>query len=230
MRICLLQYSSSVEVKLIQYKGSLPMNPKALYSLSCGVFFLGTKYGNILNACITNTCIQVASNPVRIAISILNQSYTCQLIKESKSFSISVLDKSCGYDFIERFGFQSGRNVDKFSGFSYSLDVNGNPYPNNAICALFSAKVVSMHDLGTHTLFIAEVNDAQTMSSRMPITYSDYQKNIKPKSELSQQKKIIGWKCRICGYIYKGEKLPSDFVCPTCGHPAEDFEPVYENP
>lgn len=206
------------------------MDPKALFNIPCGVFILGTKAGKKMNACVINTCVQVASSPVRIAVSILNGSYTCKLIRASLKFSLSVLDKSATYDLIKRFGFQSGRNAGKFENFSYILDDSGNPYPDSQICTLISAKVTSTLDLGTHTLFIAEVLDARTMSSQLPITYYDYQKDIKPKPEVKVSKKIIGWKCRICGYVYEGPELPADFVCPTCGHTSEDFEPIYETP
>lgn len=205
------------------------MDPKALFNIPCGVFILATKAGKKMNACIINTCIQVSSSPVRIAVSILNGNYTCKLIRASLKFSLSVLDKSATYDLISRFGFQNGRKADKFEGFSYGLDDSGNPYPNGQICAMISAKVTSTLDLGTHTLFIAEVLDARTMSSQLPITYYDYHKDIKPKPEIMVNKKIIGWKCRICGYVYDGPELPPEFVCPTCGHTAEDFEPIYKN-
>ena len=94
--------------------------------------------------------------------------------------------------------------------------------------SVLSCKVISTQDLGTHTLFIAEVEDATIKSNNSPITYSDYQNEIKPKQKINNDKKIIGWRCKICGYEYKGSELPPDYICPLCGHPASDFEPIYE--
>ena len=204
------------------------MDNKALFSLSYGVFILGTKSNGKINACVTNTCMQVANDPTRIAISVINTNLTCSMIKESGVFALSILDKTTAFETIKRFGYQSGKNVNKFDGFSYSTDDEGCPYPNSQICALISAKVISSQDLKTHTLFVAEVTDAKLMSKQDPITYAFYQSYIKPKPVVQTSNKIVGWRCKICGYEYTGAELPSDFTCPLCGHPAEDFEPIYE--
>lgn len=204
------------------------MDNKALFNLSYGVFVLSTCSNGKMNGCITNTCIQVASEPVRVAISILNSNYTCSLVKESGVFALSILDKDCTFDTIKHFGFQSGKTINKFDSFEYELDKNGCPYLKTQICSVLSCKVISTQDLGTHTLFIAEVEDATIKSNNSPITYSDYQNEIKPKQKINNDKKIIGWRCKICGYEYKGSELPPDYVCPLCGHPASDFEPIYE--
>ena len=208
------------------------MNQKALFSLSYGVFILGSHDDKKINACVTNTCMQVSANPAQLAITVINQNYTCDQIKTCKTFALSVLDKSVDFATIERFGFHSGRDTDKFVDFEYSLDANGNPYLNNQICAMFSCKVISSQDLRTHTLFIAEIEDSKIMSDKAPLTYADYHKDVKPKpveqAPENSGKKIIGWRCKICGYEYEGEELPSDYECPICGHPAEDFEPIYE--
>lgn len=205
------------------------MNNKAFYNLSYGVFILGAKSGEKINACVTNTCMQVASEPTRIAISVLNQNYTCQLIKESGAFTLSVLDKTCTFDLIKNFGMQSGRNADKFAAFPCEKTADGLPYIKQSICSIIEAKVVSSQDLGTHTLFIAEVTEAEVVSDKAPLTYADYQKDVKPKQKLDAGKRIIGWRCKICGYEYMESELPADYECPLCGHPAEDFEPIYEN-
>lgn len=205
------------------------MNNKALYNLSYGVFVLGAKNGDKVNACITNTCMQVASDPIRIAISVLNQNFTCDLIKKTGFFSLSVLDSSCTFDLIKHFGYQSGKNVNKFENYEYKTDENGCPYILSNCCSLLSCKVVSKEDLGTHTLFVAEIQDMEVMSDLPPLTYADYQNKIKPKVNVDKEKKIIGWRCKICGYEYEGSELPDDFECPLCGHPKEDFEPIYES-
>ncbi len=204
------------------------MDNSALFSLQYGVFVLGTHFDGKINACITNTCFQAANDPVRIAVSVINSNLTCEMIKQSGTFALSVLDSRCTFETIKNFGYQSGRNVNKFAEFPYSLDDFGNPYPTKEICALLSGKVVKSVDLGTHTLFIAEVADAKMLSRSNPITYMGYQKVIKPKPVVSTEKKIVGWRCKICGYVYNGAELPTDFICPLCGHPASDFDPVYE--
>lgn len=205
------------------------MDKKALYDLNYGVFLLGAKAGNRKNGCITNTCIQVANSPTRVAISVLNTNYTCDLIKEGGIFTISILDDTVTFETIKHFGMQSGRNVDKLNGISLPEDKNGVPYLGWSSCAMLSCKVESSQDLGSHTLFIAEVLDGKKLSDNAPITYAYYQSNIKPKPETKfKDKKIIGWKCKICNYVYKGSELPKDFSCPLCGHGPEDFEPIYE--
>ena len=205
------------------------MDTKAMYNLSYGVFMLATKSGDKVNACITNTCIQVANSPLRIAISVLNTNYTCDLLKESGVFAISLLDEDIIFDTIKHFGMQSGRDVDKFANRHDPVDENGIPYLENGACSVISAKVCESHDLGSHTLFIAEVTDAKVTSDKAPITYADYQNHIKPKpAAVDTEKEIVAWKCKICGYIFEGKDIPKDFICPLCGHGVEDFEPVYK--
>lgn len=204
------------------------MDKKALYKLSYGVFMLSTRLGDQVNGCITNTCIQVANNPVRIAISVLNSNYTCDLLKESGIFALSILDQTCTYETIKHFGMQSGRDVNKFENIRMPEDDNKIPYMGWQACARISGKVVERIDLGTHTMFIAEVVDAKVLSDNEPLTYAYYQGSIKPKPEKKKEdRKIVGWKCKICSYVYEGEKLPDDFSCPLCGHGPDDFEPIY---
>ena len=164
------------------------MDKKAIYNLSYGVFMVSTKAGEVANGCITNTCIQVAGNPVRIAISVLNSNYTCDLIKESGIFAVSILDNDCTFETIKHFGFQSGRDVDKFGNITPPTDCNDVPYLGWQSCAVISGKVVEQHDLGTHTLFIAEVVDAKVLSDKEPITYAKYQNEIKPKNNAASAK------------------------------------------
>ena len=204
------------------------MDKKAIYALSYGVFMLSTKSGETVNGCITNTCMQVAGSPTRIAIAAINQNYTCELIKKSGIFDLSILDESYSMDTIKHFGFQSGRNVDKFAGRNNPVDADGIPYLGKEACSLIKAKVVNSIDLGTHTLFIGEVTDAVVLSDKKPLTYAKYQEDKKASAQKKEERKIIAWKCKICGYEYQGAELPKDFECPICEHPASDFEPVYE--
>lgn len=210
------------------------MDNKALYNLSYGVFLLGTKNADgKINACITNTCFQAANGPTRLAISVIKQNLTCKMIEESGIFALSLLDKTCSFETIKRFGYQSGRTADKFAGFAYETAENGCPYIAKEACSVIEAKVCNKLDLGTHMLFIAEVTQAKLLSDKEPLTYAEYQKNVKPKAPSAEggagePKKIKGWRCKICGYEYMGAELPAGFECPICGHPAEDFEPIYE--
>ena len=205
------------------------MDKKALYNLTYGVFMLSTKAGDITNGCITNTCMQVANSPTRIAISVLNTNYTCELIKQSKVFALSLLSEECSFETIKHFGFQTGREVNKFDGLTMPKDSQGIPYMGWHACAVISGKVVEQHDLGSHTLFIAEVVDAILLNDKAPLTYADYQSKVKPKAEKPKgDKKIVGWKCKICNYVYEGSELPAEFSCPLCGHGPDDFEPIYE--
>lgn len=184
------------------------MEKKALYNLSYGVFMLSTRSGEKANGCITNTCMQVANDPIRIAISVLNSNYTCELIKESGIFTLSLLDEQCSFETISHFGFQSGRDVDKFDQLPLPTDHNNVPYMGWHACSVISGKVVEQRDLGTHTLFIAEVTDAKMLNDNAPLTYADYQNRVKPKKkEISKDKKIIGWRCKICNYVYEGSEL-----------------------
>ena len=205
------------------------MDQKALYSLSYGVFMLSTKAGDKINGCITNTCMQVANSPTRVAISVLNSNFTCDLIKESGYFALSILDQTVTFETIKHFGLQSGRDINKFEDITPPTDQNGIPYLGWQSCAVISCRVAGSEDLGSHTLFIAEVEDAKVLSENAPLTYADYQSKVKPKPEKkAEDKKIVGWRCKICNYVYNGSELPADYICPLCGHGAEDFEPIYE--
>jgi flavin reductase (DIM6/NTAB) family NADH-FMN oxidoreductase RutF/rubredoxin len=205
------------------------MNTKALYDLTYGLFVLSAKGTDKENGCIINTCMQVASDPCRIAISVLNHNYTCDLVKESGRFALSILDKTTPFELIRHFGMQSGRDTDKMKDYDFHRDADGLAILAEHACAYLSAKVIDSLDLGTHTLFIAEVMDANLCNDQKPLTYAYYQEHIKPKPEMpKEEKKIVAWRCKICGYIYDKADLPEDFICPWCGHGAQDFEPVYE--
>ena len=126
---------------------------------------------------------------------------------------------------------QSGRDVDKFEYLDLPKDLNGIPYLGWQTCAVISCKVVEQHELRSHTLFIGEIEDAQQLSDNAPLTYADYQNHVKPKPAAKpapSDKKIVGWRCKICSYVYEGSELPDDFLCPLCGHGKDDFEPIYE--
>ena len=184
-----------------------------------------------MNGCIINTAIQVASEPNRISIAVNKANYTHDMIRETGLCNISVLSTKASFDTFKHFGFQSGRDVDKFADYpasSYEIADNGIPYITEGTNAYFSLKVESETDLGSHTLFICEPLFMTVLSEDSSCTYEYYQNSIKPKPQpvdTTPEGKTI-WRCRICGYEWEGEELPDDFICPICKHPASDFEKV----
>ena len=146
------------------------------------------------------------------------------MILKTKEFNVSVLAENSKFETYKHWGFQSGRNTDKLESISFKRSANGLVYIADETNAFLSAKVVSTLDLGTHTLFIADVTDGEVLSQVPSATYSFYQNNIKPKPASTEKRK--GFICTVCGYIYEGETLPDDFICPVCKHPASDFRPL----
>ena len=205
------------------------LDKKAMYKLTYGLFVLTVKEGDRLNGCITNTAIQVASDPNQIAVAINKANFTHDMVMAAKQCNISVISEAADFDLFKRFGFQSGRDVDKFAGFTdYKLADNGIPYITKGTNAAFSIDIKQTVDLGSHTLFIGEPTAMAVLSDVPAATYAYYQDNIKPKPE-AVGKTPDGqtvWRCKICGYEYVGEELPEDFICPICKHPASDFEKV----
>ena len=204
------------------------MDNTALFNISYGLYVIQTTSNSKTNGCIINTCNQIANSPTRIAVSLINENYTTELLKESGIFKISILDKSVTYDFIKLFGLNSGRDIDKYRYACSSVDENGIRYTDSHACSVLTCKVLESKDLGSHTLFICEVTDAVKTSAFEPVTYSYYQTYLKPKVNIDTNRKIKAWRCKICGYVYEGETLPEEFACPLCGHDASDFEPIYE--
>lgn len=204
------------------------MNNKAMYKLSYGLFVLTTNANGRDNGCIINTAIQAASEPNQLSICVNKANFTHDMIKESGKFTVSVLSQQADFEIFRRFGFQSGKNVDKFDGFSdVTRGENGIYRVTCGTNAFISADVEKMQDLGSHTMFIGEIRDMDVLSDIPSATYEYYQSNIKPKpkAEAANKGKTV-WRCRICGYEYVGEELPADFICPICKHPASDFEKV----
>lgn len=205
---------------------------EAMYKLTYGLFVLTTKDGEKQNGCIVNTVSMLTDNPKRITVFVNKSNYTEELIRKTGVFNVSVLTESAPFDIFKQFGFCSGRDTDKFAGKSYPTAENGIYYVPEHTNALLSAKVIDAHDYGTHTLFVAEVTEAKTLSKEKSVTYEYYQSNIKPKPAAAsapaatKEKGTHKWVCKICGYTHEGEELPEDFICPWCKHPAEDFEQI----
>ena len=200
------------------------MDKNVMHNIGYGLYVLTAKENDKQNGCIINTLIQLTSTPNRDSIAVNKQNYTHDMILRTGKFNVSLLTENTPFDVFKNFGFQSGRDCDKFADFkNYKEAANGINYITDYTNSYLSATVESTIDLGTHTLFIALVDDGEVLSKEPSLTYAYYHKNIKPRPEKTSKK---GWRCKICGYIYEGETLPSDFVCPICKHGAEDFEKI----
>ena len=201
-------------------------DPKAMYALSYGLFVLTARRGEKDSGCIINTGIQVTSQPNRVLITVNKSNFTHDMIFETEAFNLSVLTEKADFALFQRFGFQSGRDVDKFQGYAHTIRTeNGLLAVTEGTNAWLSCKVVSTMDLGTHTLFLADVVEGDTISRENSATYAYYQANIKPQPAApAAEPGKKRWVCTVCGYIYEGETLPADFICPICKHPASDFE------
>lgn len=198
------------------------MDRKAMYKLTYGLFILTAKEGEKDNGCIVNTVTQVTTEPNRITVAVNKKNYTHDMIQRTGAFNVSVLTENSQFDTYKHWGFQSGAQVDKLEAISSKRAENGIVYIEDECNAYISAKVVSATDLGTHTLFLADVTDACALSEDESVTYSYYQKKIKTAPKADGAKK--GFVCTVCGYVYEGDALPEDFVCPWCKHPASDFK------
>lgn len=201
------------------------MDKKAMYNLTYGLFILTAKEGEKDNGCIVNTVMQVTTDPNRIIVAVNKQNYTHDMIVRTGTFNVSILTEQSKFETYKHWGFQSGADVDKTEAISFKRSENGLIYLAEETNAFLSAKVVSATDLGTHTLFLADVTDGAVLSEDPSVTYSYYQKNIKTAPPKTDEKKK-GFICTVCGYIYEGETLPEDFICPWCKHPASDFKPL----
>ncbi len=200
------------------------MDKNVMHNIGYGLYVLTAKENDKQNGCIINTLIQLTSTPNRVSIAVNKQNYTHDMILRTGKFNVSLLTENTPFDVFKNFGFQSGRDCDKFADFkNYKEAANGINYITDYTNSYLSATVESTIDLGTHTLFIALVDDGEVLSKEPSLTYAYYHKNIKPRPEKTSKK---GWRCKICGYIYEGETLPNDFVCPICKHGAEDFEKI----
>lgn len=203
------------------------MNPKTMYNLTYGLFVLTSASEGKDSGCIINTAGQVTSEPNRISIAVNKANFTQELVQKSGIFNISILSEAAGFDLFRRFGFQSGRTVDKFSDFNgCRRSANGLYYITAGTNGYISAAVDQSVDLGSHTLFIASVKDMDILSDIPSATYAYYQSSIKPKPDASPAPGKTLWRCKVCGYTYEGEQLPADYICPLCKHPASDFEKV----
>ena len=208
------------------------MDSKVLFNVQYGLFVLSSNFKNKDNACIINTVTQVTAAPVskdRISIAVNKSNFTHDMIVKSKKFTVSIISEAATFDLFKRFGFQSGKTVDKFAGYDkVQRTSNGTLAITEGTNSFISANVIQQVELDTHSIFIAEVVDMQKFNDTPSTTYNFYQSNIKPKpaavGKTAEGKTI--WRCRICGYEYVGDELPVEFICPICKHPSIDFEKV----
>ena len=195
----------------------------ALFNIGYGLYVVTSNDGKKDNGLIVNTVTQVTNSPNRVAVCINKQNYSHHTIKNTGVMNVNCLSVEAPFSVFENFGFQSGKNVDKFANCTPLRSDNGLVFLPKYINSFMSLKVEDYIDLDTHGMFICSVTEARVISDKETMTYTYYQNNVKPKPETEGKK---GWVCKICGYVYEGEDLPEDFICPLCKHGVADFEPI----
>ncbi len=194
------------------------IDSSALFNIGYGLYLATVNDGKKDNALILNAVCQQTVTPLTVTVTVNKQNFSCEIIKNTKILNICCLTEDTPFAIFERFGFQSGKTVDKFSDLSIRRSENGLCYLTCFINSVISLKVTDSIDLGTHIMFLCEVTECFNLSDKKTMSYSYYFDNVKPKP---QEK---GYVCKICGYVYKGDSLPDDYICPICKHPASDFE------
>ena len=195
----------------------------ALFRIGYGLYVVTSNDGKKDNGLIVNTVIQLTDTPNRVAVNINKANYSHHVIKQTGVLNVNCLSTEAPFSVFQQFGFQTGRSVDKFAGQTVHRSDNGLVFLDKYINAFMSLKVEDYVDLGTHGMFICSVTEARVMSNQETMTYTYYQNNVKPKPETEGKK---GFVCKVCGYIYEGDELPADYICPLCKHGAADFEPI----
>ncbi len=198
----------------------------ALNKISYGLFILSSKNGEKDNACIINTVIQSGSNPEKLTFSMNKANFTHELLLKNPFFTVSIISEKADFELFKHFGFSSGKDTDKFKDFTSVIKTtNGTLAINKGTNAYISGKVTESSDLGSHSIFTADITEAKVLNEDNSATYDYYHKNIKPQNKLENKNQTV-WRCEICGYEYIGEELPKDFICPLCKHPASDFKKI----
>ena len=195
----------------------------ALFRIGYGLYVVTSNDGRKDNGLIVNTVTQLTDNPYRVAVNINKANYSHHVIRQTGVLNVNCLSIDAPFSVFQQFGFQSGRTVDKFAGQKINRSGNGLVFLDKYINAFMSLKVEQYVDLGTHGMFICSVTEARVMSDQDTMTYTYYQQNVKPKPETEGKK---GFVCKVCGYVYEGDELPEDIICPLCKHGAVDFEPI----
>ena len=207
------------------------MDKTAFFKLSYGLYIITSQCDNKDGGCIANTFTQVTSEPSQVCITLNKNNFTTKLIENSCVFNCGVLLDDVSMDIIRHFGFQSGKDVDKFKDVDYFVDSQNVKQIKEGLAATFTCKVNKIIDVGTHEMFVAEVVDAKVLSNQEVLTYSNYhlkKKGSTPKNAPSYVEEITktGWRCDVCGYIYEGETLPEDYTCPVCKVDASHFQKI----
>ncbi|MBQ4642107.1 MAG: flavin reductase [Oscillospiraceae bacterium] len=199
------------------------IDPTALFNIGYGLYVVTSNDGSKDNGLIVNTVTQVTNTPNRVAVTINKLNYSCDVIAKTGKLNISTLSQEAPFAIFERFGFHSGRDVDKFAGFEYvQRSSNDLLFLDKYANAYISCKVINQVDLDTHVMFICDVTQCVNLNKVETMSYTYYLQNVKPKPEADKK----GYVCKICGWVYEGEELPEDIVCPLCKHGAADFEPL----
>jgi len=225
----------------------MSLNQNALFQIGYGLYLVAVNENGKDNACIVNTVMQVTRNPIRLLVSVSNQNMTHDMIKNIGKLTVSVLTEKTPFSVYSHFGYQSGKKVDKFEDFEdVTRCANGCYRLNRNSSAYFCGTVCDSFVLDTHTMFLVDVTDADIVSTQTPVTYDFYQKYVKQPYKPAVKKseavnadgtnntssteadgtKTNSYVCKICGYVYEGESLPEDYICPICKHGAADFEQI----
>ena len=206
-----------------------PVDPSAFFKIGYGLYVVTSNDGVRDNGMICNTVVQVTGDPPRLAVTINKANYTHETVKKSGKMNVCTLAEGAAFPVFQRYGFQSGRTADKFAGVEAIRAANGLPVPAADCNSYFSLEVESYIDLGTHGMFVCKVAEAKVLSAAPTMTYAYYHANVKPKPAAASGEATKGKRrfvCKICGYVYEGDELLADFICPLCKHPASDFEEV----
>ena len=198
----------------------IELDKKALFNIGYGLYVVTSNDGKKDNGLIVNAVSQLTDDPLRVSVTINKMNYSHNTIKTTKKFNVNCLSVEAPFSIFQQFGFVSGRDTDKFQGNEVQRSTNGLVVLDKYINAFMSLEVEQYVDLGTHGMFICKVVESKVMSTKETMTYTYYQKNVKPKPV--EKKK--GWVCKICGYVHESDDLPEDFICPLCKHGASDFE------
>lgn len=202
---------------------------KAFFGLTYGLYIVSAQHEGKTAGCVVNTLAQITVEPAQMTVVVHKDNYTAQLMQKSGCFAGVVLAKDCSMELIAGFGFRSSRDTDKFAGLATQVDENGVPYLTEQVVARYSCKIINQIDAGTHIIFVGEATTAETLSTEEPLDYTYYHRVKKgqtpPKaSSYKPEEEKKGYRCKVCGYIYEGEPLPPDFICPICKKGAEFFE------
>ena len=201
------------------------IDEKALFNIGYGLYVVTTNDGTKDNGLIVNTVMQITNTPNRIAVAINKQNYSYQVVKDTQIMNINCLTEEAPFSIFQTYGFQSGRDVNKFEDSELPRSENGLLYVTRFVNSFMSLKVENYFDLDTHGLFICTIEESKVLSAVPTMTYTYYQQNVKPKPAPETAAKK-GYVCKVCGWVYEGNDLPADIVCPICKHGASDFEKI----